>query len=72
MSLYCKKCQRDVDESETSIYGKIDKFERWPDDGTGRGSERMTFAMCQHNECGGEVIDRASVEGVKKALHPEQ
>ena len=70
--LYCKNCRRQVDESETEIGGKIDKVERWPDDGINSATgEKMLFMVRKHKICGGEVVDQDSIDGVKKVLRPK-
>ena len=70
--LYCKKCQKEVVESETELGQKIGDIERWPDDGINqKPNEKMFFPVRVHINCGGEVIDQDSIDGVKKVLHPE-
>jgi hypothetical protein len=69
--LYCKKCQKEVAESETDLGVKQDDIKYATGNELGQGpGDKGIFIRRRHKDCGGEVVDQDSVQGVKDALHP--
>jgi hypothetical protein len=71
--LKCKKCGKEVTESETGWADKFIDTRTMTGNELGDGpTQKMTMRVRMHaGDCGGEILDQDSVEGVKNVLHPE-